>query len=130
MSNSKHHNGPTWDTPARISGLPVTNWKKRTGATMDGPLSACIKRWLDLPTTGRRDASIGWGPSPAGEYGHMECHHIIAFILRHGLPPGMEAFGGTQPPREVLKRMVVLERPEALTEDEIRQLPLGHSSPI
>lgn len=121
--------GPTRDEPASIDGLAVTNWKQRTGAMLEGPFSACVKRWLDLPTTGRQNSTIGWGPNQAGQHGHMECHHIIAYVLCHGLPPGMLAFNGARPSPEEIRRIVALDRPKALTEDELRQLPLGHSSP-
>jgi hypothetical protein len=26
--------GPSWDTPARLNGLPAKNWKTREGATL------------------------------------------------------------------------------------------------
>jgi hypothetical protein len=55
---------PTWDTPARIDGLPATNWKTRQGVTLASTLADCIARWLDSPTT--RAAGLHFGLGTAG----------------------------------------------------------------
>ena len=96
---------PTWTTPARINGLPCTNWKRRTGVTLDGTLAECIERWLSLPDHTKRDCDLGWGPDAAGNHGRMGAVAIGAYVIRNGLPPRMAADRGGQPAQEVLRRL-------------------------
>ena len=115
-------NEPTWETPARLDGLPVTNWKKRTGYSMSGTVATCIERWLGLALYNMREASLGWGPCPLGDYGHMDSDQIGAFVIRHGIPPKMADRRGGQPEPERLAAMVSLETPWRPAPPETDQL--------
>jgi hypothetical protein len=77
---------PSWETAARIDGLPCTNWKKRTGVTISGTLAQCISRWIDLLGHQRQNCSFGWGPFE-GRYGDMDAEHLAAYVRRNGIPP-------------------------------------------
>lgn len=104
---------PAWDTPARMDGLPCTNWKKRTGVTLSGTMADCIARWIALPSHQQQNCSIGWGPWE-GQYGSMEAMGIAAYVRRHGLPPkALAARGGVQPSGDTLRRMTAMDRYEA-----------------
>ena len=100
---------PDWNTPARLDGLPCTNWKKRTGVTMDGTLAECVARWLSLQGYQQPDCSLGWGPDRDGQYGKMSAPGIARYVLNMGLPPKVAANRGGQPQRPVLERMVAME---------------------
>ena len=97
---------PNWDTPARITGLPYTNWKKRTGCELKGTMAQCIARWLDLQGYQQRECSLSWGDPITGPFGRMGHHGIAAYIVAHGLPPAVAAARGGQPPIERLRDMV------------------------
>ena len=60
--------GPYWNTPAKLDGLPATNWKKRTGATLEGMVATCIERWLGQPSQERFAEMVNlktpWRPDP------------------------------------------------------------------
>src|SRR4051812_6083893 len=78
---------PAWDTAARIDGLPCTNWKKRTGVTLEGTLDECITRWLDLAGHQQSNCTLGWGPTAEGDYGSWSASAIGSYVRRNGLPP-------------------------------------------
>ena len=82
---------PSWDTPARLNGLPCTNWKKRTGVTASGTVGQMFERWLDLPDYQRRDCTLGWGPNAEGQFGSMSGAAMARYVTRNGLPPGLAA---------------------------------------
>lgn len=96
---------PTWNAAARLDGLPVTNWKRRTGYTLDGTLAQCIARWLDLPDHQRQGCSLGW--REGRRWGSMEPADIAGYVVSAGLPPHVAERIGGQPSREKLKAMVV-----------------------
>jgi hypothetical protein len=80
---------PTWNTPAHLVGLPVTNWKKRTGFEMRGTLGECIERFLNLQPQHQQNCTLtheagqgNWGPAS-----------IRTFVLTNGPPPQMTANG-------------------------------------
>ena len=100
---------PTWDTPARIDGLPATNWKKRTGVTLDGTLADCITRWLSLQPHQQRECTLGWGPLE-GQHGQMSAPAMASYVRENGLPPKMAAERGGQPGPEVLAQLVSMPR--------------------
>ena len=77
---------PCWDAPSLLSGLPVTNWKKRTGAEMRGTLAQCVERFLNLPYHQQRDCSLR-----IDGYRTLEAANIVAFVATHGLPPSIAA---------------------------------------
>jgi len=81
--------GPSWDTPARLDGLPAKNWTTREGVTLCAPLSACLKRWLELHPSDRISTSLGWGPNEEGRHGCWERPNIVGFLERNGPPPEM-----------------------------------------
>ena len=76
---------PTWNTPARLIGLPCTTWKRRTGVEMRGTLAECILRWLNLPAHQQQDCSLSHDAGP-GRWGPGS---IRAYVALHGLPPQM-----------------------------------------
>jgi hypothetical protein len=78
---------PSWDTHARLDGLPATNWKRRTGVTMDGSLAACLEKWLSLPHHHQINCSLA--VSGTGE--PWEPERMAAFVRRHGPPPALAA---------------------------------------
>jgi hypothetical protein len=69
-----------------LSGLPVTNWKKRTGAEMRGTPAQCVERFLNLPHQQQRDCSLR-----IDGYRTLEAANIVAFVATHGLPPSIAA---------------------------------------
>jgi hypothetical protein len=77
---------PSWDAPSLLSGLPVTNWKKRTGAEMRGTLARCVERFLNLPRHQQQDCSLR-----IEGYRTLEAASIVAFVAMHGLPPSILA---------------------------------------
>lgn len=101
---------PTWDTPARIDGLPCTNWKRREGVTFAGTLGQCVSRWLDLVGYQQRDCLAGWGPTSDGRYGTWSPSAIGSYVRRNGLPPTMSARRGGQAPMGVLAQLTAMAR--------------------
>ena len=101
---------PTWDVSARIFGLPVTHWKKRTGFELSGTLAVCVARWLDLPDHHRQNCSLSW--REGRRRGTMEPPDIAAYVLAAGLPPHVAARRSGQPSREALRAMVVPVGPQ------------------
>jgi hypothetical protein len=97
-----------WDTPARLDGLPCTNWKRRTGVTLDGCLADCVTRWLSLADHHKRDCTLGWGPTADAQYGRLGAVAIGAYVLANGLPPAMAAERGGQPARHVLEQLTAM----------------------
>ncbi len=95
---------PGWDVPAKLEGLPYTNWKRRTGYTETGTLAAMVERWLRLPWHIQSGCSLGWGPDPEGKRGSFHGLGIGAFVLRAGLPPPMMARRARPPTREEIER--------------------------
>jgi hypothetical protein len=98
---------PTWDTPARIDGLPATNWKRRTGVTMDGTVADCITRWLTLAGHDQRNVTMRWGGVEGRSW---TCNAIAAFVVANGLPPKLTAGRPRQPTKEDLKKIVSMPR--------------------
>lgn len=101
---------PTWNTPARLNGLPCTNWKKRTGVTMNGTLDACITRWLDLAGYQQANCTLGWGPNEHGQSGSWSATAIGSYVRRNGLPPTMTARRGSTAGPEVLAKLTAMDR--------------------
>jgi len=101
---------PAWDTPARIDGLPCTNWKRRTGVTLDGTVADCVIRWLSLADHDKRNCSMRWGPSRDGVHGSWGPISIGLFVCAHGLPPKLVRERGAQPSPEALERLTVMQR--------------------
>jgi len=101
---------PDWNTPAHLSGLPCTNWKRRTGMEMRDTLAACIKRWLDLPAHQRRDCTLYVGESGKGRM--LDGGAITREIEQIGLPPDMAAARGGQPSPADLARIAAVGRDE------------------
>ena len=95
---------PTCETPARLDGLPCTNWKRRAGVTMEGTRAECVARWLSLTDHDKRDCTLGWGPTQDDSYGRWGAVAIGAYVIANGLPPKMAAERGGQPAPEVLER--------------------------
>jgi hypothetical protein len=90
-----------------MDGLPATNWRRRTGVTLDGTVAACITRWLTLPGYAQRDVTMSWG----GDQGERwTCNAIAAFVVANGLPPKLAAGRPRQPTREELEQMVSMPR--------------------
>jgi hypothetical protein len=104
---------PTWDTPARIDGLPAKNWKTREGVTLAATLADCIARWLELQGYQQRDCTLGWGPLD-GYYGHMSASAMAFFVRKNGLPPKLAAQRGGQPSAEVLEQLVSMPAYDAV----------------
>jgi hypothetical protein len=76
---------------ARLDGLPVTNWRKRTGYSMSGTVAELIQRWIWLPYYIQQECSLGWGPNAAGQHGAMGGSEIGSYLRRNGLPPAVAA---------------------------------------
>lgn len=110
---------PTWNTPARIDGLPYTNWKRREGVTFAGTLDQCVTRWLDLAGYQQGNCSVGWGPTADGSYGTWSASAIGAYVRRNGLPPTMVARRGAAASPEVLARLTAMDR----YDPPIREVP-------
>jgi hypothetical protein len=96
---------PTWDTPGKLNGLPVTNWKRRTGYSMSGTVEQLIQRWLWLPYNIQQECSLGWGPNAAGQHGAMGGSEIGSYVRRNGLPPVMAAARARPATREEIEAM-------------------------
>lgn len=106
---------PDWTAPARLDGLPATNWKRRTGVTMDGTLAECLERWLSLPHRDQINCSL----SVRGTGQVWEPERMAAFIKRHGVPPALEARVNGK--AEVLMRMLE----EAKADKPVQHFPDG-----
>jgi hypothetical protein len=110
-----------WNCPARLSGLPVTNWKKRTGSEMHGSLAACVERWLGLPEHQQRDCYL----SIEG-VGHFEGRGISSLVMRYGLPPAI-AVRVNMSAQQYLKMI----EPKAYVPPPSADKPApGHSTPV
>ena len=79
-----------------LTGLPCTNWKKRTGVELLGTMSERVARWLDLPGHQQRDCQLARGKPECG--GIMDVDEIAAYVVANGLPPHVAATRGGQPP--------------------------------
>lgn len=101
---------PTWDTPARLDGLPCINWKKRAGVTLAGTLDGCVTRWLDLAGHQQANCTLGWGPTADGGYGSWSASAIGSYVRQNGLPPTMAARRGEQLGPEGLARLTAMDR--------------------
>lgn len=101
---------PTWDTPAHMDGLPCSNWKRRTGVTLNGTVADCVERWLSLADHDKRNCSMGWGPTLNGKHGSWGPVSIGAFVRSHGLPPKLAAKRGGRASAEVLERLTSMLR--------------------
>ncbi len=78
---------PEWTVQAHLSGLPYTNWKKRTGYDMRGSLAECAERFLNLPYHHQINCSLSWEGG-----GHFSSSDDIRSLLRRiGPPPQMAA---------------------------------------
>src|ERR1700760_2096655 len=95
---------PAWDTPARLDGLPVTNWKRRTGYSQTGTVAELVERWLSLAFNHQQECSLGWGPNAAGAHGCLHGDGIGRFVLRADLPPQMQARLSRPLTREEIER--------------------------
>ncbi len=96
---------PAWDTPAKLDGLPVRHWKRRTGVTERGTLAQMVTRWLGLPWNLQMNCSLGWGPNAVGQHGHWGGAGIASYVLRQGLPPAMLAARSRPPTRAEIEAM-------------------------
>jgi hypothetical protein len=76
---------PPWDAPAHLTGLPCTNWKKRTGIEKRGALAECVKRVLDLADHHQRNVSLS--AEGGGRHVGLSAGGIGAFVMANGLPP-------------------------------------------
>lgn len=114
--------GPSWDTPARLNGLPAKNWKSREGVTLCAPLAACLTRWLDLHPSDRISTSLGWGPNEEGHYGCWERPNIVGFLMRNGPPPEM----GPGVTLEHVRSWLAHDRAPVRTLRDFESLPPGH----
>lgn len=98
-------NDPDWNTPAKLDGLPVRHWKRRTGFTERGTVAQMVERWLRLAWNQQQGCSLGWGPDANGKQGGWQANGIGAFVLRAGLPPPMLAKRSRPPTREEIEAM-------------------------
>jgi hypothetical protein len=112
---------PSWSTPAKLDGLPVRHWKRRTGYTECGSLAQMVERWLRLAWNQQQECTLGWGPDADGQHGHMSAGAIAAFVLRVGLPPQMLASRAKPPTREEIERMFARPAYRAVPSDGPRQ---------
>ncbi len=96
---------PSWDVPAKLDGLPYTNWKRRTGYTETGTLAQMVQRWLTVPWHIQFGCLLGWGPDADGRRGRFSSTGIGVFVLRVGLPPEMLKGRSRPPTREEIERM-------------------------
>lgn len=96
---------PAWDVPAKLDGLPVRHWKRRTGFTERGTVALMVGRWLRLAWNQQQCCSLGWGPDSDGNHGSWQANGIGAFVLRVGLPPQMLAARSYPPTSEDIERM-------------------------
>ncbi len=101
---------PAWDTPARLDGLPCTNWKRRTGVTMEGTVAQCATRWLSLADHDKQNCTMGWGPTADGRHGSWGHIALGAFVQRRGIPPEMARERGGQPSPDVLAELTRVRR--------------------
>jgi hypothetical protein len=106
---------PDWNTPSRLNGLPATNWKRRSGVTMDGTFAECLERWLGLPHHHQINCSL----SVEGTGEPWEPERMAAFVRRSGLPPALAS--RVQGNAEVLMRMLE----GAKTEQPVQHFPDG-----
>ncbi len=95
---------PAWDTPAKMDGLPYTNWKRRSGHTETGTVAAMVQRWLGLAWHVQAGCFLSWGPDAEGRTGGFQAEGIGAFVLRVGLPPAMLKGRSRPPTREEIER--------------------------
>jgi hypothetical protein len=98
-------NEPDWDALARIDGLPVTNWKWRSGYSAAGTVGQLIQRWLSLPYNIKMECSLGWGDA-SGKRGVMGGDEIASYVRRHGLPPAMAAARACPATQEEIEAML------------------------
>lgn len=98
-------NDPDWNAPAKLDGLPVRHWKRRTGFTERGTVALLVERWLRLAWNQQQGCSLGWGPDADGKLGSFQANGIGAFVLRAGLPPQMLAGRSRTPAREEIEQM-------------------------
>ena len=97
---------PTWSTPAKLDGLPVRHWKRRTGFTESGTTAQMVERWLRLGWSQQQDCSLGWGPNAAGQHGTMGAAELASYVRRYGLPPATLAARAKSPtPAEIESMM-------------------------
>lgn len=101
---------PAWNTPARMDGLPGTNWKRRTGVSLEGTVADCVARWLSLADHDKRNCSMGWGPTAEGKHGTWGPVSIGVFVRTHGLPPKLASERGGQPSPDALERLTAMQR--------------------
>jgi hypothetical protein len=94
---------PVWNTPAHLFGLPIKNWKRKSGIEMRGTLAECIQRFLSLPQHQQQNCTLTNDAAP----GHWGPGSIRAYVAVHGLPPQMTP---VSPDR--LKRMTEKELPQ------------------
>lgn len=112
---------PDWNVPAKLDGLPVRHWKRRTGFTERGTVAQLVERWLRLAWNQQQGCSLGWGPDADGRHGGWQANGIGAFVLRAGLPPQMLAARSLRPTREEIERM--------FTKPAYREIPSSGSAP-
>jgi hypothetical protein len=96
---------PDWDVPAKLDGLPVRHWKRRTGFTERGTVAQMVERWLRLAWSQQQGCSLAWGPDGDGKHGGWQANGIGAFVLRAGLPPQMLAARSRPPTRDEIEAM-------------------------
>jgi hypothetical protein len=101
---------PSWDTPARLNGLPCRNWKKREGVTLDGTLDECLTRWLDLAGHQKADCTLGWGPTAERQQGSWSANAIASYVRRNGLPPSLASRRGGHLGAADLARLTSMDR--------------------
>jgi|GEM_PF-5900595 len=83
---------PSWNTPARIDGLPAKSRKTRaTDVSKSGTMAEVVEMFLGLAHHHQRDCSISWGPTAGGDYGSMSAGTIARYVERKKLPPQMAA---------------------------------------
>jgi hypothetical protein len=96
---------PAWSVPAKLDGLPVRHWKRRTGFTERGTVAQMVERWLQLAWNQQQECSLAWGPDANGKHGSWQPIGIGAFVIRVGLPPQMLAARSRPPTPEEIERM-------------------------
>jgi len=62
---------PDWDVPAKLDGLPVRHWKRRTGFTERGTVAQMVERWLRLAWSQQQGCSLAWGAGRGWEARRM-----------------------------------------------------------
>lgn len=96
---------PAWNVPAKLDGLPVRHWRRRTGFTERGTIAQMVERWLQLSWNQQQECSLAWGPDTNGKHGSWQPNGIGAFVIRAGLPPQMLAARSRPPTPEEIERM-------------------------